>query len=84
MTRTIIPVDDLDKVSIKKNNQLVLLGKAKLDQFERVFNYGDVQINDTLYIYGMKTKSLIKEDVVKENITKISVSDSPVSPEKFT
>lgn len=83
-TRTIIPVDDLDKVSIKKeNNQLILVGKAKLDQFEKVSNYGAVQINDTLYIYVMKTKSLIKEDGIKENITKISVSDSPVSPEKI-
>ena len=83
-TRTIIPVDDLEKVSIKReNNQLLLVGKAKLDPFERVANYGAIQINDTLYIYVMKTKSLIKEDVVKENLTKISVSDSPTSPKKI-
>lgn len=83
-TRTIIPVDALEDVSIEeKNNQLILTGSAKLNQFERVSNYGAVQIDDILYIYVLKTKALIKENSIDVNITKMTVSDNSDSPQKI-
>lgn len=83
-TRTIIPVDALEDVSIEeKNNQLILTGSAKLNQFERVSNYGAVQIDDILYIYVVKTKALIKENSIDVNITKMTVSDNSDSPQKI-
>jgi hypothetical protein len=83
-TRTVIPTDDLEMVTLKEeNNQLFLVGSAKLSQFEKVSNYGAVQIDDILYIYIMKTKALIKSDSVNENISKITVSDSSEPPKKI-
>ncbi len=83
-TRLIIPISDLTSVTVKKENgHLLLTGNAKLNQFERVSNYGAVQIDDILYIYVMKTKSIIKSDSVNEDITNITISDSSNPPKKI-
>lgn len=83
-TRVILSVENLKNVRIKEeNNQLFITGRADLDSFEKISNYGAVQKGDSLYIYIMKTKSLLKSDKIYENIDKIKISDSKDAPNKI-
>ncbi|MBM7710435.1 hypothetical protein [Enterococcus lemanii] len=83
-TREIISVDDITEVRLEKQgNDLYMIGQAELKYFEKISNYGAVQIDDILYIYVIKMKSLTNEDSFNLNISAMTVSDSLDEPQNI-
>lgn len=82
-TRTIVPIDDMQAISLeKKDNKLNLSGKIDMGAFERISNWGAVQKEGVLYVYIMKTKAIIQSKTLDIDLNDVIISDSNEKPSK--
>ncbi|APZ49122.1 hypothetical protein BW721_05140 [Jeotgalibaca sp. PTS2502] len=83
-TREFIDVTDLNDITmVNQDGQLYIVGIADLSRFERVANYGAIQVGNSVYIYITKTKAIVRKNEVSENISNILISDEEIEPEKY-
>lgn len=83
-TREFIPLSALENVELtKENGQLILKGQAEIGNFEMVRNYGAIQIESDIYIYITKTKAIIGNKKVYENINSIVSGDTAIEAKHY-
>ncbi|MBS4456556.1 hypothetical protein [Tuanshanicoccus lijuaniae] len=75
-TRIIIPISELQNVSVKREgSDYAIRGTADIGNFERVSNYQARQIEQDVYLYFMKIKSMAKDANIDLKLSKIIVGD---------